>query len=93
MTEEQIQRFNEEPKSPDICIRTALKNYQWEKPQTSLDQVIEWLYVDFELGDTPEQSSVLNNVVEEFALIDHGDIFHFTQDKRGLAAIPKHIYS
>jgi hypothetical protein len=37
MTEEQIQRFNEEPKSPDICIRTALKNYQWEKPQTSLD--------------------------------------------------------
>ena len=48
---------------PDISVRTALEENGW-KPQTPVDNAIEWLGIDFEYADTPERTSLQSNLPE-----------------------------
>ena len=74
-------------------MRTTLQKHGWEKPSNSLDETIEWLNVDFELGQNSELSSVTHNVAAEYMLIDFGELFHYTNDRRGLSLIPQTLTS
>ena len=88
-----VTEFEANPQMMDIDLRTSLQAYGWEKPKDSLDSTIEWLNIDFELGQQPEVSSVTHNVAAEYMLIDFGDVFHYTNDRRGLSLIPQHLAS
>jgi hypothetical protein len=80
LTNEAIQHYKADTSAADTDLRSWLSKVGWQTPTTSLDQAIEWLYVDFELGELAEKCSTILNVAEEWMLIDFGEVFHYTND-------------
>ena len=80
MTVSNIGYYKENPEANDIDLRTTLERAGWSTTTSSLDKTIEWMAVDFELGEKAERCSTFLNVANEWMLIEFGDVFHYTTD-------------
>lgn len=74
-------------KQPDINFRAGFSINNW-RPSTPLENAVEYFDFDFELGDTPSQSSLKNNA-KEFAI--HGRNDMFVKDQKGYSYIIKNM--
>ena len=80
LTAQAIEHFKANREASDTDLREWLAKVGWPTPASNLDQAIEWLHVDFELGEVAEKCSTLLNVAGEWMLIDFGEVFHYTTD-------------
>ncbi|CAE7917845.1 DNAH3, partial [Symbiodinium sp. KB8] len=72
---------------PDLSLADALAQQGWPPAATAIDMAVEFLLVDFEYGESPDEISVKHNVHEEHTRSDFGEETFFVDDPRGFGTI------
>jgi polyamine oxidase len=75
----------------DTTIRLALEEVGWKGPKSTIDAAVEWLVVDFELGDSADKASFAHNIKGEYTQDHFGETDYLISDKRGFSSVIDHM--
>lgn len=75
----------------DTTIRLALEEVGWKGPKSTIEAAVEWLAVDFELGDTADKASFAYNITGEYTQDHFGETDYLISDKRGFSSVIDHM--
>jgi hypothetical protein len=71
----------------DQTIREALEEVGWKGPSRAIDAAVEWLVVDFELGESADYASYTKNICGDVTKEHFGETDYLISDQRGFESV------